>query len=445
MTEHSQPTASHLPPEARRLHPLSPLAAVGTYVIPTFFALVVFLGDVGIAIRALIFIVILVVGASIAWAAWFRTSFWFDTDGDLRVASGVLFRSERRVQLSRLQAVDIHRPLVARIIGLAELRPEMAGGESGKVRLSYLTESDAQVLRNELLARSAGLTLAEGEAAAQPAPEQVLVRVPGPDLAVSGLLDIGTIFAIAVGIGVVVFTVVWGNPAPLIGLILAGGGLVFTSASYFMTYFDFTLAESPDGLRLRYGLLNTRSQTVPPGRVQAVRISRPILWRRRGWVRLQVNVAGYAGGSDDSSAGTMLLPVAPRELALAVLQRVLPGVDVEAVDLLSAPPQARRRAPFQGRRLAAGHDERVMVMRGGWLTHTLDVVPHARMQSARITQGPWQRALGLASMHLDSTPGPVTPVALHRDAAGVRGELDAEVVRARVARAAFRPERWMQS
>ena len=142
-----------------------------------------------------------------------------------------------------------------------------------------------------------------------------------------------------------------------------------------MTYFDFTLAESPDGLRLRYGLLNTRSQTVPPGRVQAVRISRPILWKRKGWVRLQVNVAGYAGGSDDSSTGTMLLPVAPVELAFALLQRVLPGVDVEALDLVSAPPQARRRAPFQGRRLAAGFDERVMVMRGGWLTHTLDVVP----------------------------------------------------------------------
>ena len=49
--------------------------------------------------------------------------------------------------------------------------------------------------------------------------------------------------------------------------------------------YGFTVAESADGLRLRHGLLDTRSQTIPPGRVQAVRIREPLLWRRFGWVR----------------------------------------------------------------------------------------------------------------------------------------------------------------
>src|SRR5699024_11468686 len=33
--------------------------------------------------------------------------------------------------------------------------------------------------------------------------------------------------------------------------------------------FDFAVATSPDGIRLRYGLQSTTARTVPPGRVQA--------------------------------------------------------------------------------------------------------------------------------------------------------------------------------
>ncbi len=60
--------------------------------------------------------------------------------------------------------------------------------------------------------------------------------------------------------------------------------------SQFLTLFGFTVAEARDGLRLRFGLTSHRSQTVPPGRVQAVRIERPLLWRPWGWGR------GVGGG-----------------------------------------------------------------------------------------------------------------------------------------------------
>ena len=38
----------------------------------------------------------------------------------------------------------------------------------------------------------------------------------------------------------------------------------------FARYYDFTVAESADGLRLRSGLFQVQSQTIPPGRVQAI-------------------------------------------------------------------------------------------------------------------------------------------------------------------------------
>ena len=66
-------------------------------------------------------------------------------------------------------------------------------------------------------------------------------------------------------------------------------------------------------LRLRHGLLEHRTQTVPPGRVQAVRLVQPLLWRGAGWWRVRVNVAGYGGRGDDQRDGeTSCCPVGTR-------------------------------------------------------------------------------------------------------------------------------------
>ena len=81
----------------------------------------------------------------------------------------------------------------------------------------------------------------------------------------------------------------------------------------------------------------------------------------------------------------------------------------------------------------------MLVSRSGRLTRVLDVVLHEKMQSVRLSQGPLQRRLGLATVHLDVTPGPVHASAAHRSAAEARALVDAEVERARVSRAQRRP------
>jgi putative membrane protein len=217
----------------------------------------------------------------------------------------------------------------------------------------------------------------------------------------------------------------------VVPLALGTGGALVT---YVMSNFDFTVAESPDGLRLRHGLLETRAQTVAPGRVQAVRIVQPLLWRRRGWVRVDVNVAGYGGG-EGSGQSTTLLPVAPRPVALRVLAHVLPGVDINA--------RARWRAPLQWRQLGVGTDDRIFVARRGRFFRELMAVPHARTQSVRLTRGPWQRHLGLATVHVDTAPGPVRVDAAHRGAMEARQLVEAQARRAQQARAIAVPQRWM--
>src|SRR3954449_976675 len=92
---------------------------------------------------------------------------------------------------------------------------------------------------------------------------------------------------------------------------------------------EFTLAEAPDGLRLRSGLLQHRAETVPFGRVQAVRWVEPLLWRPLRWARLEMDVARQRDrDSVENASGAntrALLPVGSYDDAASLLPRVLPG------------------------------------------------------------------------------------------------------------------------
>ena len=80
--------------------------------------------------------------------------------------------------------------------------------------------------------------------------------------------------------------------------------------------------------------------------------------------------------------------------------------------------------------------------RSGRITRRVSVIPHARTQSVRLTQGPWERALDLASVHVDSTPGPVKVTGRHLDALTARRVVDEQVVRAGRGRSTDRSTRW---
>jgi putative membrane protein len=104
------------------------------------------------------------------------------------------------------------------------------------------------------------------------------------------------------------------------------------------------------------------------------------------------------------------------------------------VPLTAPPARARWVAPVARHFLAAGLGPHLWVSRGGLLNRRTHVVPHARVQSLQLRQGPLQRRLGLADVQVDSPPGPVKVLARHRDAAEARRLLHDGHALARTAR-----------
>jgi putative membrane protein len=425
----------------RRLHPVTPLRRAWAPIAVVIGWAVHDPGQTQRQLERLTTTTLLIALAVVVPAAalygfltWWYTHFAV-TGSELRIRTGLVFRRTAHIRLERIQAVDVSRPLLARIAGVAKLRLDVVGADK-KDELAFLGEREARALRAELLARAAGFAPETAHEVGE-APARELLRVPPGVLAGSLLLTGATWGALAAALVVppalwIATHSLWTVLATALPMLGAAGA---SSVGRFVADYDWTVAQSPDGLRIDRGLLDRTHETVPPGRVQTVRIVEPLLWRTRDWVRVELDVAG--------SSNSVLVPVAPREIAESLIARVLPGVVVPAYPSLSRPPRrAGRCAPVRWRGHGLAVTDAVFAARHGLLHRSLALVPHAKVQSVRLTQGPWQRLWRLADVHVD-TGADRTVTARLRDAEEATRLLHSQAERSRTGRRDAVPDRWM--
>ncbi|MFD6112067.1 PH domain-containing protein [Streptomyces yangpuensis] len=431
------------PVAERRLHPFTPLRRAWVPIAATVGVLAQqgdraarWVADLSTLLRLVTLAAVLLVFGVYGFLSWWFTHYAV-TDTELRIRTGLLFRRTAHIRLDRLQAVDVTRPLLARLTGVASLRLDVIGAEE-KDQLSFLGEKEAVALRAELLARAAGFAPEEAVRLGE-APQRELLRVTPRELAVSLMLSLGVWAALAGGI-VAPFAVWWFSSSPWVAVatLLPMLGAVWAgTVGRFLTEYDWRVAESPDGLRLDHGMLDRAHETVPPGRVQTVRIVEPLLWRRSDRVRVELAVAG--------SKNEVLVPVASRADAYAVIARVLPGVDLAGLSYSGSPDTGSRWVvPVWWKGYALALSPEVFAARHGRLCRRTEIVPHAKVQSVRFTQGPWARARGVADVHVD-TGANGTVTARLRPAAEAAQLLHDQAARSHTSRATARPDRWMTS
>jgi len=401
-----------------RLHSLSPFVRAGRGVIALVVVLVPSLftaGKTGSSLGELgVIVVVLVVGI----VSWLVTR-WRVEGQELRVETGLLKRQSLRYPLAQLQAIDVVRPGLARLFGLAELRLRMGGSTGDQARLAYLPERDAEQLRARLLLLAQGA----GDVLPPRSPEDVLVTIPTGRLIASILISRPGLTAESLAAAIIAIAVA----APDVAGAVIGSGVAPALAIFTIVWRRFnqeyrlTVAETRDGLSLRGGLIALTAETIRPGRVQAVRMSEPLLWRLFGWCRLEVAVAGRqrrkGEGAEAGRSLRTVLPVGSRTLALELLDRIVAGVPEE----LSTPPtRARLKSPLRYHFLAWGFSSDCAVATSGRVRRVTTWVPLAKVQSLRRVEGPVQRRLRLASIHLDTAGRHVRAAIRDRD----RGEAD---------------------
>ncbi|PPL19867.1 PH domain-containing protein [Microterricola pindariensis] len=536
--------------EWHRLHPATPLLKGGVALIAItgivianlrerllelFFSVPTYGGDpldeiyrrgmVGWALLAVLGVLLLVMAGF--YLSWRMHSFRVTPEA-VEVRSGILFRTNRKARLDRIQGVNINRPVLPRIFGAAKLEVGVAG-QDANVQLAYLGSGHTDALRRDILrlasgarqgavsgaqavataGTAAGPAVAaahadtaphagpEGEAGAHSghrlaasvgalvtqraneflapeldpdaAPPESVVHIPPlrliASIVVSGFSVVVIALFIVVPIGVAnrQYWMLFSFIPALIGV-----------ASYYINRFTkglrYTIAGTPDGVRVGFGLLSTSNETIPPGRVHAIAVTQPLLWRPFGWWTIRINTAGRSQQNGQNASNTTVLPVGRIDDVERVLALLLPGAGLQpepadaaapalavsvgmppaagdgalagapdgalsglpgaapvapvaatpsliergltsrggADGYTNAPSRAAWLRPFSWRRTGFALTASTVLLRRGVISRELTLVPFARVQSVGASQGPIQRRLGLGGVQLHTVAGPVS-------------------------------------
>jgi putative membrane protein len=401
----------------QRLHPLSPVVGMGGLVLALLVLLAGTESSGGRSGNVVVYLALVPLVIVLGVVRWLVTRWKLD-GVTLRIETGLLRRDSRQLPLARIQAVDVVRPFLARLLGMAELRIRLAGSNSAHGRLAYLSEPAALDLRARLLAGHHGLDLATPEPEERP-----IATVPTERLVAATLVSSGTVVTVVAVAFVVLLTQVSKAAAAAIGgtAVIYLLGLIRVTWRRVSDQYGFSIGQAADGIRIRRGLLATVAETIPLQRVQAVRKIQPLLWRPFGWCRLEVDIAGAPGreqGTRSASVTRALLPVGAAATADVLMQTL---VGITGPTLVAPPARVRWKAPLSYHFLAAGRDDSLAASSTGRLRKTTTWIPLEKVQSIRRVQGPVQRALSLATVHVDAAGRRVRAEFRDRDV----GEADA--------------------
>src|SRR3546814_12812022 len=107
----------------------------------------------------------------------------------------------------------------------------------------------------------------------------------------------------------------------------------------------YSIAPTPSGVRVTFGLFTTVSEILPPGRIHALEVRQPLMWRPFGWWSIVVTrISGRAMAEAAADQLTSVLPVGTRadvEHVVLLLLPALPAAQLAPVvdpGLLGPPP-----------------------------------------------------------------------------------------------------------
>ncbi len=370
---------------AQALHPVSMLIGVPlAQLIRTLIVPVAALLAGGRDTSTALLLVLLGLGAAARVLAWRRFRWSFD-GRTMRVESGVLRRTRRSVGIDRIQQVEIDRPLVQRLLGMATLRFDTAGSDSEpEVELRVLRHELALDLQRALQQTTSPASL-NGTGELPLRTDAVILQLSSGRVALAAITGAQLLLAPAVLLGALQLLgggedgVTW-LVRRVEELVSRGETMTTTTAVALVTATvllmvattlvvgvvrdgSFTVRRVDDDLVVRRGLLGTRESTLPLKRLQVVRVLANPLRRLLGVAAVRIHSAGGSGAGErrivvplirDDQLPTLLAALLDTEAgsgsgagsvgAPAAANASSAPRRVELPVLRANPPRARRRS-----------------------------------------------------------------------------------------------------
>ena len=341
--------------QPQRTNPLgmivNAIGSLGRGVVPGVIALYSFreeLTSLGLAFAVAALIAL--VSGFIAFLRRSRLTYTVNTE-DIRVESGLISRAARSVPYERIQDVSLEQGFLARLLGLVAVRFETGAGGKDELSLRFLSQTEADRLRELVRERrddAPGAPSSPEAAAAEPAAEatgQVIFAMGPRRLVTFGLFEF-SLAAIAVIGGLTQqfeFLLpfdIWeweewagllagpgeriasfGPLARAAGIVLAVGSLLVLGVATglvrtFLRDWGFTLERTAKGFRRRRGLLTRTDVVMPVHRVQALVTGTRIIRRRFGWHSLKL----VSLAQDSGSASHVVAPFAKMAELVPIMQ-----------------------------------------------------------------------------------------------------------------------------
>jgi putative membrane protein len=280
------------------------------------------------------------------YVRWSHTTYWVSGNA-LHFRTGVLSPDDTSIPLGRIQAFDAIQGPIQRLFGVQALHVQTAGGGSeGEIVLRAVTDEDARRLRATAgLPDPVALDLPEWRLGTGPL---LVAALTAPQLGVllplAGALAAGADNLISNDSGERLLDELPHDAAgiALLAAAAAGATLVVSVLGGIVAFAGFALVRDDDRLRIRRGLFQRRTASLPLARVHAVDVVEGLLRRPFGLASVRIETAGYRR---EHAAAQTLLPLVRTRDVPRLLGELAPALALDGgPEQLSRPPgRARRR------------------------------------------------------------------------------------------------------
>ncbi len=401
--------------QEHRLHPLSWLfvlvAQLKQFILPLLVLLFAGRGDRH-DMWGLIAVAVLVV---VSLAEYFTYRYRLHGDG-IVIRSGWLQRSVREIPFARIHNVSLQQTVLHRLVGVAEVRLESAGGAKPEAQMRVLRMDQALAL--EALVRHRAQDPAQPGTALDAAMPDIapLLTLSTGELVRLGLISNRGMLVVAAAFGALAQTgdnvfgvlvegwgkVAFGGLSEWVGRHLHDSalGIAVTASSLLLValvlvrllsvllailqYHGFTLSEEAGRLRVERGLLARSRSSARRRRIQAWSLREGVLHRWFDRRSLRVDTAASQRGQQEQHTLKDLAPIATPGRCDELIQHFLPDAGWGALDWQPLHRHAWLRIAMPGLLFALLATAALCWRFGSWGLLTLALLPLQLWRAHRI-------------------------------------------------------------